>query len=100
MKKKRCRNWNGLGYCPTVSQYNGKLYWDTAGFRCDGGWKLYCNIGQLGVQWVQLYCNMGEVYCNRGWLGWGKLCHNTRNCIVTRGLLAELCHDTTDCIVT
>ena len=24
---------NGLGYCPTVSQYNGKLYCDTAGFR-------------------------------------------------------------------
>ena len=26
-----------LGYCPTVSQYNGKLYCDTA---------------SLGVQWV------------------------------------------------
>ena len=22
-KKKRCRNWIGLGYCPTMSQYNG-----------------------------------------------------------------------------
>ena len=44
-KKKRCKNWNGLGYYPTVSQYNGKLYCDTTGFRCGGGWKLYCNIG-------------------------------------------------------
>ena len=24
---------NGLGYCLTVSQYNEKLYCDTAGFR-------------------------------------------------------------------
>ena len=23
---------NLLGYCPTVSQYNGKLYYDTAAF--------------------------------------------------------------------
>ena len=30
--KKKCPE-NGLGYCPTVSQYNGKLYCDTAGFR-------------------------------------------------------------------
>ena len=29
-KKKRVQNW--LGYCPTVSQYNGKLYRDTSGF--------------------------------------------------------------------
>ena len=27
-KKKKCRKW--LGYYPTVSQYNGKLYCDTA----------------------------------------------------------------------
>ena len=24
---------NGLGCCPTVSQYNGKLHCDTVGFR-------------------------------------------------------------------
>ena len=42
MKKKVCekniymqQDW--LGYCPTVSQYNGKLYCDTA---------------SLGVQWA------------------------------------------------
>ena len=38
-KKKRKKNEkkNGakilLGYCPTVSQYNGKLYYDTTGLR-------------------------------------------------------------------
>ena len=31
-KKERCRNWNGLGYCPTVLEYNEKLYCDTTGF--------------------------------------------------------------------
>ena len=32
-KKKRRKKGaeNGLGYCPTVSQYNGKLYCDTTG---------------------------------------------------------------------
>ena len=34
--KKKTKNKNGvenwLGYCPTVSQYNEKLYCDTAGF--------------------------------------------------------------------
>ena len=30
-EKKMVENW--LGYCPTVSQYNGKLYCDTAGLR-------------------------------------------------------------------
>ena len=39
MKKKSVKNEkkniaeNELGYCPTVSQYNGKLYCDTTGFR-------------------------------------------------------------------
>ena len=60
-EKERYRNWNGLGYCPIVSQYNGKLYCDTIGFRCGGGWKLYCNIGQLEGAVGSLYCNMGEV---------------------------------------
>ena len=49
----------------------GKLYCNRGSvlqLRCDGGWKFYCNIGQLGVQWIHLYCNMDEVYCNRGWL--------------------------------
>ena len=43
------------------------------------GWKCIAAWGRLG-----------EVYYNRGWLGWGKLCHNTRNCIVTNGLLTGL----------
>ena len=60
-KKKRCKNWNGLGYCPTMSQYNGKLYCDIASFRCGGGWKLYCNIGQLEGEVGSMYWNMGEV---------------------------------------
>ena len=30
-KKKMVQNW--LGYCLTVSQYNGKLYCDTASLR-------------------------------------------------------------------
>ena len=29
-KKNGAKNW--LGYCPTVSQYNGKLYCDITGF--------------------------------------------------------------------
>ena len=32
-RKKKNGAENGLGYCPTMSQYNGKLYYDTAGFR-------------------------------------------------------------------
>ena len=34
---------NGLGYCPTVSQYNGKLYCDTAGF---GSAKWLASVSQ------------------------------------------------------
>ena len=50
-KKKRCNN--GLGYCPTVSQYNGKLYCDTTSLRCEVGWKLYCNLRLLGSSVLQ-----------------------------------------------
>ena len=39
---------------------------------------------------IATWGSLGEVYRNRGWLGWGKLCHNTRNCILTSRLLVGL----------
>ena len=50
MKKKSVKNEkkngaeNLLGYCPTVSQYSGELYCDTAVRGC-GGFKVYCSMG-------------------------------------------------------
>ena len=87
-----------------MSQYNGKLHCDTAGFRCKVGWKLYCNLRLLGfgvlqhgAVGLQGECvTIHQVYCDssRG-LARGKLCHNTRNCIVTSGLMAgKLGHNT------
>ena len=64
----------GLGYCPTVSQYNGKLYCDIAGFG-----------SAVGSKCIAAWGSLGEVYCNRrdcivtereSWLGW-NLCRNT-----------------------
>ena len=54
-EKKMVQNW--LGYCPTVSQYNERLYRDTVvmGVKWAAG-KLYCNtlncIATLVVQWL------------------------------------------------
>ena len=53
-QKKKYGAEKGLGYCPTVSQYNGKLYCDTAGFR-----RFEWLVGVL--QWGELYCNIGRV---------------------------------------
>ena len=96
-KKKRCRK--GLGYYPFVSQYNGKLYCDTAGFgsakclesvsqynhyivtwwaRRQLGWKLYYNLRLLGFGVLQhgavglqgVCVAIYQVYCDRRGLGW------------------------------
>ena len=74
-KKERCRN--GLGYCPTVSQYNEKLYCDTAGLK---GVQGLAAGGRSRYSWLYRDSSTG--------LAGGELCHNTRNCIVTSGLLA------------
>ena len=68
-KKKRCRNWNGLGYCPTVSQYNGKLYCDTAGFGSAvgsvvlqyGGQEGWFGLGERRVTIQFLYHILGDL---------------------------------------
>ena len=76
-KKKGCRN--GLGYCPTVSQYNGKLYCDTVGFGSA--------VGSVVLRYGGL----------EGWLAWGKAVSRYKFCIVTEGLdwLGErVSHDT------
>ena len=36
-----------------------------------------------------------RLYRDRQWFGWGELCRDTRNCIVTEGLIGlGECHDT------
>ena len=42
-EKKWCRNL--LGYCPTVSQYNGELYRDTAAGRAVGWGEGHDTVG-------------------------------------------------------
>ena len=81
-----------VGYCPTVSQYNGKLYCDTVGFRCDVGWKLYCNLRLLGsgvlqyraVGWQGECVTIHLLYFERDkMLAGRKLLRDTRHCMVT-----------------
>ena len=64
-EKKWCRNL--LGYCPTVSQYNGKFYCDTEGLG-SVVWLEDC----VTIQW-QLYRDMVAI---RGSLG--VECHDTK----------------------
>ena len=78
-EKKKCRN--GLGYCPTVSQYSGKLYCDTTSFRCEVGcWachytkKLYCDLAVVRLDGPESVVQHCIVYCS--WVV-GRVCHNT-----------------------
>ena len=103
-EKKRCRK--GLGYCPTVSQYNEKLYCDTTGFgsakclesvsqynhcivawwaRRQLGWKLYYNLRLLGSSVLQhvavglqgVCVAIHQVYCDRRGLGYRSVSQYT-----------------------
>ena len=72
-----------MGYCPTVSRYNGKLYRDIV-------------VGGMQLKGKHVTIQFDCIVTGVGRLGWG-LCRNTRSCIVTeeQGLAAEeSCHDT------
>ena len=83
-KKKMVQNW--LGYCLTVSQYNGELYRDTAAGRALGWGEGHDTVGCIvtGAE-VRLGGAMSqykELYCDKRTVGWA--CHNTVGCIMTR----------------
>ena len=67
-----------LGYCPTVSQYNRKLYCDTAGLKGLSGCEFvlqYNNCIVTGAAGGLGKCiAIGELYCNRACsVAWEKV---------------------------
>ena len=95
-KKKTVHEW--LGYCPTVSQYNEKLYFDTAGLRGLNGCGFmlqYKNCivtgatGRLG-KCIAIGDCIATWGCSGSWciaIGrldvWGKFVSQYTKCIVT-----------------
>ena len=71
-KNEKKKNWsaeNGLGYCPTVSQYNGKLYCDIA--DCLGVQKgcWVCHNTKNCIVTQPLECALGWYCIATGWFG-------------------------------
>ena len=96
-KKKMVHNW--LGYCPTVSQYNGRLYRDIAVMGVQWLEKIVLQHGAMGCMvsvsqytkcvvtvagvWLGGSCvTIEKLYCDKRIDGWESMSQYTY-CIVT-----------------